>query len=145
MAHKNATFERLERQIAWFDAQSRRHKRLFQGFKAAEITAAAAIPLVTVLKWPGPIAAALGAIVVFIEAVLQLNQHFQHWIVYRSTCEALLREKYLYLGQAGRYRKAEERQAALAEQIETLLAAAQAKWISAQEHAERVSAGAFRE
>ncbi len=68
----------------------------------------------------------------------QLNQYQQNWIAYRSTCEALKHEKYLYLAEAGPYGNAENREkriAVLADRIEGLISQEHAKWVSAQEQA----------
>jgi hypothetical protein len=43
----------------------------------------------------------LGVLIDNFEGVVQLNQHQQNWITYRSTCEALRHQKYLYLANAG--------------------------------------------
>ena len=86
-------------------------------------------------KW---VTAILGLLVLIIEAVQQLNQDQQNWIAYRSTCEALKHEKYLYLAVAGPYANAENREtriALLADRIEGLISQEHAKWVSAQEQA----------
>ena len=65
----------------------------------------------------------------------QLNQYQQNWITYRSTCEALKHEKYLYMAKAGPYAAASDSHALLAERIESLISQEHAKWVSAQESA----------
>jgi hypothetical protein len=47
--------------------------------------------------------------VLIVEAVQQLNQNQLNWIAYRSTCQSLKHEKYLYLAGAGPYGNAERR------------------------------------
>jgi len=100
------------------------------------------IPLASVFPIPEQqfkwITAILGLLVLIIEAVQQLNQDQQNWISYRSTCEALKHEKYLYLAAAGPYGNAENREkrtALLADRIEGLISQEHAKWVSAQEQA----------
>lgn len=66
-----------------------------------------------------------------LEGLLHLNQHQQNWITYRSTCEALRHEKYLYLGHGGPYAKAQDAHALLAERVESLVSQEHAKWASA--------------
>jgi hypothetical protein len=86
-------------------------------------------------KW---VTAILGLMVLIIETVQQINQDQQNWIAYRSTCEALKHEKYLYLAGAGPYTNAENAQkrlALLADRIEGLISQEHAKWVSAQEQA----------
>ena len=45
----------------------------------------------------------LGVLITGIEGMLHLNQYQQNWINYRSTCEALKHEKYIYLHKAAPY------------------------------------------
>jgi hypothetical protein len=46
------------------------------------------------------VTAGLGVLITVLEGLLHLNQYQQNWINYRSTCEALKHEKYIYLGKA---------------------------------------------
>jgi hypothetical protein len=129
------TFARLKDQIAWYDLKSLANQRRFKWVKAGQMISAGAIPVAAVLGAPGAVSAALGALVVLIEGLLQLNQYQQNWINYRSTCEALKHEKYLYLADAGPYGAAVDGRALLAERIEGLISQEHAKWISAREEA----------
>ena len=101
------------------------------------IAAAALIPflagITTVPAW------LTGALLIAItEGVQQLNQYHANWISYRSTCEALKHEKYLYLGKAGPYAAARDPHGLLAERIESLVSQEHAKWASGQENTEKV-------
>jgi Protein of unknown function (DUF4231) len=75
------------------------------------------------------IAMGLGVLITIIESFLQLSQSQQHWISYRATAEGLKHEKYLYLGQAGRYSDPSNRQALLADKVETLISSENTNWI----------------
>src|SRR5262249_5612342 len=83
------------------------------------------------------VTAGLGVFIVVLEGMQQLNQYHANWISYRSTCEALKHEKYLYLAQAGPYAGAANPRAMLAERIESLVSQEHAKWSSAQAPAEK--------
>jgi hypothetical protein len=72
------------------------------------------------LDAPGVLTAALAAVVVIIEGVLQLNQWQTNWVLYRATAEALKHEKYLYLSEAGPY-GGRDRDRVLAERVEGLV------------------------
>jgi len=72
-----------------------------------------------------------------LEGVQQLFQFQQNWVSYRSTCEALKHEKFLYLATAGPYATAERPQALLAERVEGLVSQEHAKWAAQQEEAVR--------
>jgi hypothetical protein len=70
-----------------------------------------------------------------LEGLQQLGQYQHNWITYRSTCEALKHEKYLYLAGAGPYRHSAERSVILAEHVEGLVSQEPARWVSSREEA----------
>jgi hypothetical protein len=72
-----------------------------------------------------------------LEGLEHLYQFHQNWILYRSTCEALRNEKFLYLANAGPYAGAKDAHALLAERIESLVSQEHAKWSSVREPAEK--------
>ena len=129
------TMERLDDQIEWYDSKSRSNQRLFKVVKALQLAAAAGIPVVAALdgEIPNWVFAALGGLVLILEGVQQLYQYQQNWINYRSTCEALKHEKYLFLANAGPYRPTDNPIPLLADRIEGLISQEHAKWVSAAE------------
>lgn len=131
------TLERLEDQINWYDHKSAQQKRYFNILKIVTIVAAATIPFLTTVpmeaKLSQTITAALGAAIVVIEGIQQLYQLQTNWILYRSTCESLRHEKYLFLGHAGPYAVAQDAHSLLAERIESLVSQEHAKWASGQQ------------
>jgi len=128
--------ERLEDQIAWYDRKSLRNQRTFKRIKMVEILAAAFIPFLAAFQGGNQVlwvTSALGVLITILEAVLHLNQYQQNWISYRSTCESLKHEKYVYLGKASPYSSAPDPHALLAERVESLVSQEHAKWASAQQ------------
>ena len=128
--------ERLEDQIAWYDRKSLKNQKSFKRTKVTVIAAAAAIPFLAAVSAPQArwITGGLGLLITLLEGLLQLNQYQQNWIAYRSTCESLKHEKYVYLGNAAPYVNAADAHALLAERIESLVSQEHAKWVSAQQH-----------
>jgi hypothetical protein len=128
-------FARLEDQIDWYDRKSRQNQRTFKRIKVTEIVAAALIPFLSAsrFKYSPIIVAALGVLITVLEGLLHLNQYQQNWITYRSTCEGLKHEKYVYLGQALPYAHVDDPRALLAERIESLVSQEHAKWASVQQ------------
>jgi hypothetical protein len=111
---------------------------LFKMLKAVVIACAALIPLLSGLQVTPPwLTGSVGALIAVLEGLQQLNQYQQNWIRYRSTCESLKREKYLYLAKAGPYAGVSDAHALLAERIESLGSQEEAKWVSAQEKPEQ--------
>jgi Protein of unknown function (DUF4231) len=127
--------ERLEDQIGWYDHGSRTSQRIFKLVKTVEILAAATIPFLASIdrreaRWA---TAALGVMITILEGLLHLNQYQQNWIAYRSTCESLKHEKYIFLAQASPYANSPNARALLAERVESLVSQEHAKWVAAQQ------------
>lgn len=132
------TMQRLDDQIKWYDARSATNQKWFKVLKVIVIACAALVPFVSALPhvpaW-GP--GGLGVVIAIAEGLQQVNQYHANWIAYRSTCEALKHEKYLFLGNSGPYVRANNPEALLAERIESLVSQEHAKWASGQELAEK--------
>lgn len=130
---QDPTMARLEDQITWYDAKSRAAQRWFKGLKILTIVSAAVVPLAAGLAWHPVVVGAIGVLIVIAEGIQQLNQYQHNWITYRSTCEALKHEKYLFLAKAGPYESADDPLKLLAERVESQVSQEHAKWVSAQE------------
>jgi hypothetical protein len=124
---QDPTWERLEDQISWYDRKSGDGQRRYKGLKLLELAVAAALPVVAGLHSPAWVTGGLAAVIVVLEGAEHLYQLQEHWITYRSTAEALKRERYLYLAEAGPY-AGEDRHSQLAERIEGLISQEHAKW-----------------
>jgi hypothetical protein len=141
LAEADPVFQRLEDQIDWYDRKSEQNQLYFKAVKAAQLIAAAIIPVVAILHAPAAVTASLGALVVVLEGFQQLNQYQQNWSAYRSTAEALKHEKYLYLAKAGPYSRSRHPHALLADRIEGQISQEHAKWVTARDEAAHVLAG----
>jgi len=126
---------RLEDQIAWYDPRSTTNQRIFKRIKVTEIVAAALIPFIAVFRmgYMTYVTAGLGVLITVLEGMLHLNQYQQNWISYRSTCEELKHEKFVFLGHAAPYSNVADPRALLAERIESLVSQEHAKWASVQQ------------
>ena len=127
------TWERLEDQLGWYDRKSASNQQAFKRLKVLQLVAAAAVPVVASVDAEVWITGGLGALVVVVEGVQQLGQFQQNWLNYRSTCETLKHEKYLYLAGAGPYRRSDQPEQLLAERIEGLISQEHAKWAPGHE------------
>lgn len=126
-------WERLEDQVGWYDRKSQGAQRAFKRLKVLQLVAAAAVPVVAAAEASPWLTAAFGGVVLVLEGVQQLGQYQNNWITYRSTCEALKHEKYLYLAGAGAYRNSEDPSVVLAEHVEGLVSQEHARWVSSRE------------
>jgi hypothetical protein len=127
-------WQRLENQISWYGRKSAYNQRQFKLVKVCQIVVAALVPVLAAIagapRWS---LGALGAIVVILEGLQQLFQYQQNWITYRSTCEALKHEKFLFLEDAGPYAHTRRKTSLLAERVEGLVSQEHARWTSGQE------------
>jgi hypothetical protein len=133
MPDSDPTLARLEDQINWYDKKSSFNQRWYKRLRLAEMTAAALIAGTAGLGASKYITVGLAVLLILLEGIQQINQHHALWISYRSTCEALKHEKFLYLGKAGPYEQEEGRLALLAERIESSVSQEHAKWVSVHE------------
>jgi Protein of unknown function (DUF4231) len=92
--------ERVEDQIGWYDRKGVFNKRWFISLRALEIAAAATVPFLSGFSsYPG-IAATIGIVGIIITlcaGVTHLCQFQERWIEYRTTAEALKKEKFLFV------------------------------------------------
>jgi hypothetical protein len=130
---------RLEEELNSYDAKSQLSQLYFKRMKIAEIVAAALIPFISAFNFKHVTiwTAGLGVFITVLEGSLQLFQFQQNWTAYRSTCEQLKHEKYLYLGEAGPYSTAEDKRALLAERVESLVSQEHAKWASLRQQSDK--------
>lgn len=127
-------YPRLESQLRWYDSKSQSAQRWYKSIKFIEVACAALVPFIA--KIDGNVTALLGAVVLILEMLQQINQWQSNWITYRSTCEALRHEKYSYLGGSGVYDglDSDPSRRMLVERVESLISTEHAKWISRQEY-----------
>jgi Protein of unknown function (DUF4231) len=133
----NPTVERLEEQIRWYDRKGMVSQRWFKWLKIAQIGTAAVIPFASGFGAPPLLIGGFGVLIVCIEGLQSLNQYEHNWIAYRSTCEELKHEKYLWLAKAGVYASADNPDTLLAERVESLIARENAKWVSVLDQTEQ--------
>jgi hypothetical protein len=124
---------RLEDQLTWHDGRAIRAQRRYKGLKFVQLTAAAAVPIAAAVSAGEAATAALGGVILVVEGMQQIGQYHRNWIFSRATCEALQREKHLFLAHAGTYARAREPARLLAERVETLVARETAGWTSAHQ------------
>jgi len=128
---------RLREQIGWYDAKSQQNQRWYKRLKVTEIVTAAAIPFAASISVPVWAVGGGGALIVVLESLQQLQQYQQNWITYRSTCERLKHEQFLFLAGAGTYGTAPDAEALLAERVEGLVSQEHAAWTSHREEANK--------
>jgi hypothetical protein len=124
----DVTWKRLQEQIDWFDRKSGSAQRRFKQLKVATLTLAAGLPVVVAASAPTWVAALMGALIAVIEGAQQLFNFQENWINYRSACESLIREQYLYLARSGRYADVADADVVLAEAVERIVSHENSHW-----------------
>jgi len=124
--------ERLEGQIDWYDRKSRYNQKMFKWLRFGEIVVAASIPFIAGLitkeshGWQ-ILVGFMGVLVAVVSGVLSLFQFHERWIEYRTTCESLRKEKYLFVTGTEPY-KGENTFETLVQRVETLVSKENTNW-----------------
>lgn len=123
--------QRVVDQINWYDSKSQKSQKWFKLIRALEIISAISIPLFAGFgqgtTWSIILIGILGAIVAILASLLSLNQFQENWIEYRTTCESLKHEKYLFLTRTEPYDK-EEPFGLFVQRIESLISKENSAW-----------------
>lgn len=139
--------ERVDGQIAYFNAKSSWNQKRYKKIKRWEITISSLVPVIVSLSAMGVfqtvqfgkdqnwgldtillVIAALGGVVqVIFNKFIDLEEHFKLWKDYRSTCEALQNQRLLYLTRTEPFDE-EDAYPLFVEKIESILNNEQQKW-----------------
>jgi hypothetical protein len=122
--------ERVEEQIAWYDRRAAFNKRWFISLRAVEIAAAATVPFLSGFAGNPRIGATVGIIGIIITlcaGLTHLCQFQERWIEYRTTAEALKKEKFLFVTKTEPY-DGDEAFPILVQRMETLVSKENVTW-----------------
>lgn len=124
--------DRVDDQIDWYDRKSQSNQKWYKWLRLIEIIAAASIPFVAGYMsdstlWPKVTAGSLGLIVAIITAIVGLYNFQEHWVEYRTTCESLKHEKFLYLTKTEPY-NIKEPFPLFVKRVESLISTENTKW-----------------
>jgi hypothetical protein len=128
--------DKIREQSEFYGKRARHSRSTYIAFKVVQIIMAAAIPVVSVAaaasvqRWTTAI---LGALIGIIEAVLQLGQYQQNWLLYRATREALRREEFLHSAKAGPYASQVDADVVYVERADAIMSGENSKWLLAQQ------------
>lgn len=124
--------ERLEDQITWYDKKSIQAQKRYKSLKGTVIFLAASIPLfigfITEVKAWAIVVSVIGVVITGIEGWLGLAKYHENWIEYRSICETLRHEKYMYLTRTGVYETPTDPFKVLVERTESIISKENLNW-----------------
>lgn len=126
--------DRVNDQINWYDNKSTKTQKKFKFYKVITIIVSSLIPVVSIFVSSDIsvrlIIGSAGAIITILESVLYLNKYGENWTRYRSICETLKREKFMYLNKAGVYSEDNGNFEFFVERIETIISQENINWAS---------------
>ena len=100
--------QRLDDQIDWYGRKSQLNKKWFHRMHVFQLVAAAAIPFLAGYITPDRfwikfVIGLLGVMIAIAGAIVGLYKCQENWLEYRTTCESLRHEKYLFLSKVDPY------------------------------------------
>ena len=122
--------ERVEDQIKWYDHQSGFNNRWFISLRAVEIAAAATVPFLSGFAgnlWIRATVGVIGIIITLCAGITHLCQFQERWIEYRTTAEALKKEKFLFVTKTEPY-DSDDAFSILVQRMETLVSKENVTW-----------------
>jgi hypothetical protein len=125
--------ERIENQINWYDKKSIHSQKLYKRLKCLVMILSASIPLtvgfIRNYEFWEIVVSVIGVFIVCIEGWLSITKYHEYWIEYRSICETLKHEKYMYLTRTGVY-NIENPFNLLVERVESIISKENVNWAS---------------
>lgn len=122
---------RLDDQIAWYDKKSQAAQGRYKQLRTFEIAGAAIVPFLAAYACKSlyvRVALGLLGVLLAVSAGLSSLHHFQErWLEYRTTCETLRHERYLFLTRADPYHGAEPFKL-LVQRVEGLISKENSAW-----------------
>lgn len=126
--------DRVNDQINWYDSKSIKTQRKYKIYKGITIITSALIPILSFTNLPSQgtqyLIATLGAVIAISEGLISLNKYSENWIRYRSICETLKQEKFMYLNESGVYSEEDSNFSFFVERIETIISQENVNWAS---------------
>lgn len=123
---------RLDDQINWYDVKSVKDQKNFKKMKLVIILSSSLIPFLVAFNinniYMRICIGILGLSAAILESIINLNKYNENWIEYRSRCETLKHEKYMFLYKTGVYEEHENRFKFFVERIETIISQENINW-----------------
>ena len=130
---------RLDDQINWYDRKSSQNQKTYKRLQFILIISAASVPFISGyvdnLSYLQYLLGGIGVLIAAVTGLLSLYKFQEIWTTYRTTCESLRREKFLYLTKTDPYI---EKNAfnLLVQRVEALLAKENSSWVEVMKKTE---------
>jgi len=127
---------RYQYQLDWYDRKAGENQRHYRRMQWAVVVLAAVTPVLIEIEgaWIRSLhlPTVTSAVVAILTAGLKTFKYQENWINYRTTCETLRKEQYLYTAGLDEYRDAADKEAVFVERVEGLMSRENTKWVSTQ-------------
>ncbi|MCD8797423.1 DUF4231 domain-containing protein [Mammaliicoccus sciuri] len=126
--------DRLEDQINWYDKKSMLCQKNYNLNKYIQIISGSLIPALTSFSLVFDsitftiITAILGLFIVISQSISSIKKFHENYIHYRTTCEVLKHEKYLYLFNVEPYDNEKEPLKLLVSRVESIISNENINW-----------------
>ena len=127
--------QRVDNQLHWYSAKSMINKKMHLGTRGLVIIFSAFIPFAAGFSETHPdhlylnyLIGVLGMLVAIIAGVSALMKYQEKWVKYRSTAEALNREKYMFMTLSGNYQDEKDPFHLLVTRVENIIALENTMW-----------------
>ena len=131
-------------QINWYDKKSMSNQKWYNILQWGLIVLAALTPVLVAiqpylktypsLKWL-PVTTAVA--VAILSSALKTFHFQENWINYRTTCETLKKEVFLYQANVGEYERVADKDQLFVERVEELISRENTLWIVVREKKEK--------
>lgn len=141
MEEKEYISYRVDNQINWYDKKSIRYKKCHNFITICSILFSTSGSMITILGYIftelktafSVFGAITGFTVAFMLALDKLKNFHEHFLTYRSTCEKLKQEKYLFLTKSSDYHDNEAAFNLFVERCESIMATENQNWAQLNE------------
>lgn len=125
--------QRVDDQIQWYSAKSGTNKKYYLWSKSMIIFLATLIPFIsgflsTEVEWPTYMVGTLGVLTAMLSGISSLFRFQEKWNEYRTTSEALIHEKFMFMTSSGQYENAKTPFIVFVNKIEHIISKEHSNW-----------------
>lgn len=137
--------ERYKKEIDWYDKKSKHNQRVYKRLQVISIVLTSLSPVLVLLTyllsdlWVAIITVIISIIITIVTSFNRTFKYYDIWINYRTICETLKKEIYLYEAKIDEYEKAEDAKSLFVRRVESLISRENTLWISSYKSEEKVN------
>jgi len=135
--------QRYEKEIQWYDKKSMHNQQYYNRIQFTLIVCSAITPVVIALsfsfqsdvgKW---ISVGFAVITAIAASTLKIFKYYENWTNYRTVCETLKKEIYLYNASLDEYENATDKKSLFVERVETVISRENTLWLKTYKRDEK--------